>query len=203
MNHTSVELLASGADPVVLIRNLFSSTQVQEIMAEIEKICRLNLLLPGSITGSATDSNNNTKSNFGNFLNDIFEPGRSSIVNYTRGNLLQLNLVSILEQQHYIFKYILHCNHVATLLSYYTNNNDYHPHRDDCVLTSLSYFWKQPQGFKGGDLVFPETGLTVTPEFGDTIIFPSIATHAVTPVTVTSNESYSGRFVVSNFLKRG
>lgn len=203
MTHTFIERLPTGEDPVVLLRNLYSQEELSAMMGEVESICRLNLMQSGSKTGSAVDNTGNVKVNFGVFLDAVFTPDKCVINNTVKSKMFQMALVDILAREHYLFRYMIHTNRKENLLSYYSTNGSYSEHRDGAVLTALLYLWKQPKQFKGGDLVFPETGYTYTPEFGDVIIFPSILLHAVTPVTLTSSESYSGRFVVSTFMGTG
>jgi len=198
--HTTITLLQTGNDPVVLIKHLFNQEQCELIFNEILRISSAGLLRAGHNTHSDVTLDGNHKVNFSVWLHSIFDPGKSTILETIKSKFKNLELVDILIQQHYVFKYIAHSKAIHTLLSYYTTNNNYHPHRDNAAITGLSYFWKEPKMFEGGDLIFPETGLSYTPEFGDTILFPSFTLHGVTSVKMNSTESFSGRFVISNFF---
>lgn len=206
MAHVSIERLPTGEDPVVLIRNLYTDEELSAMMEELNSIGKLNLLRPGSRTGSAVGGSmgdeGNIKVNFGLWFGEIFPPGKSAVDSIVRNRVFDFALEKALCDIHYIYKYMPAATRVNNKLSYYTNNNDYSTHTDECLLTCLTYLWNQPKQFTGGDLVFPEHGYTYTPEFGDVLIFPSIVVHAVTSVHVTSKESYNGRFVVSTFINR-
>jgi Rps23 Pro-64 3,4-dihydroxylase Tpa1-like proline 4-hydroxylase len=52
-------------------------------------------------------------------------------------------------------------NHDTTLVSYYENEAHYKSHKDYSVLTAMTYLYKQPKAFEGGDLDLDRVWLCV------------------------------------------
>lgn len=148
------------------------------------------------------------KLNYGKFLDDLYAGDR------TRSAILTFNQKILTEQPDYkqqmtngdnpFNHYLFHINYYATLLNYYEQNHYYAPHIDSSCLTAISYFWKEPKLFDGGELSFPDT-----PDHhfelknNCVIVFPSFQKHAVAEVNlkdgVPSGE-LNGRFAISQFL---
>ena len=72
-----------------------------------------------------------------------------------------------------MFKGMLDCNHDDTLISYYEDSEYYKPHEDIFNFAKLTWFFKEPKKFEGGDLVFTEFGEIVKCENNKCIVFPS------------------------------
>lgn len=58
------------------------------------------------------------------------------------------------------------------------------------LVTTLLYLGGD---FVGGDISFPEHGLTIIPKFGDLLVFYSGLSHGVAPITA------GNRFLICNF----
>ena len=96
------------------------------------------------------------------------------------------------------------CRNVSkyyTQVLYYQNNNEYKPHHDMSVYTSLTWFYKEPKAFTGGDLIFTEFDMKVELQYNRTIIFPGSLLHQATPVTMEGSEfNGMGRYCISQFI---
>ena len=94
-----------------------------------------------------------------------------------------------------------------TQVLYYENGHEYKPHYDSTIFTSLTWFYKKPKAFIGGDFIFPEFDTKVELKDNRTIIFPGCLLHQVTPVSMKENKSNSlldsnkmGRYCISQFI---
>ena len=79
-----------------------------------------------------------------------------------------------------------------TLVSYYEDGSYYKPHVDAAIMTCISYHWKEPKEFTGGDLHFGDFKVPI--ENNCLLIFPSCTEHEVSPV------SGQGRYAITQFL---
>ena len=100
--------------------------------------------------------------------------------------------------KHPFFRYLWRSNRDETKIHYFENGDHYRPHTDDCVITAITWFYKEPKMFTGGDLII-EKAVKFPCLNNTTVIFPSILYHEVTAV-VMENLSGLGRYSMSQFL---
>jgi Rps23 Pro-64 3,4-dihydroxylase Tpa1-like proline 4-hydroxylase len=89
-------------------------------------------------------------------------------------------------------------------VSYYENEAHYSSHKDYSVLTAVTYLYKQPKAFEGGDLVLTEYGYAFEPWFNRTYIMPGVVEHEVTEVKMRAEDCGKGlgRYCISNFIHK-
>lgn len=148
------------------------------------------------------------KLNYGKFLDDLYggDRGKSPILTFNQKVLREepeyKRLMTSAENP--FSQYLFHINYYATLLNYYEQNHYYAPHIDSSCLTAISYFWKEPKLFDGGDLSFsdyPDHRLDL--RNNSLIVFPSFQRHDVSAVNLKDGVvpgELNGRFAISQFL---
>ena len=197
INHINFEF------PAILIDDYYSKKELDLIWDELNFITKKNVLYSGSQieSGAAKDElGNSLKSNYSIFLDNVYDSRNIS-------NILTVNR-KLFDQWNYITKNTNHwfyqnfeCYSDFTLISYYENGDYYDFHKDRAGLTSLTWFYKEPKKFKGGDLYFSnENKINVLNN--RMIIFPSMIPHRVSPVFVEKNDldQKLGRFCITQFL---
>ena len=72
---------------------------------------------------------------------------------------------------------------------------------DQSVITTITWFFKEPKKFIGGDLLFPNYNELVKIENNLTVIFPSCIHHEVIPIKMEKRFTNMGlgRYSLSNF----
>lgn len=88
----------------------------------------------------------------------------------------------------------------STYITYYPGNDScYYSHRDACTFTMLSYFYKEPKNFTGGEFYVEDRNYEI--HNGFTVIFPSWMRHGSTEVRLIDEKvEESGRYAVANFF---
>jgi hypothetical protein len=96
----------------------------------------------------------------------------------------------------------LSINGDLTLISYYDNSDYYKTHRDNFVASAVSWFFKVPKRFKGGELSFPDYDLTFEVTNNLTILFPSNIQHSVSEIIIDDQYKgkQNGRFCMNQFM---
>jgi len=151
---------------------------------------------------SAKHENNESKTKkLGLFWDDLYHNrDNSKLLKLNRKLFHALNKVNDCPDNLWFFKY-KDLNYDTTLISYYENGGYYNPHIDDAYFTALTWFWKEPKSFKGGDLVFPDYDFKIELKQNYTILFPSNIKHAVEPIEIIENkDNYYGRFAMTQFV---
>ena len=192
--------------PVIVIDQFYSNDACERIWQEL---CFLNngseKLHPPEVTGGAWKESAGTKvylkENKGLFLDEVYKNHKISDILVETGKIFSPEIVKELIDRHIFFKYVKDSTADKTLMSYYENSDHYLPHGDVATVTFVSWFFKKPKAFEGGDLVIEEE-LNIECFNNRIVIFPSILSHGVTPVTISEDFSNKncGRYAISKFI---
>lgn len=172
--------------PHCIIRNCFDEEYLAGMWDEIEFI-KPKLAGPRG-TGTARDDKYQIlKKNKGLFLDHVYKGHKefSTIMHSS------LDITPIIDK-HWFYKYLSKCKPTGTLVSCYNDGDYYKSHADISIVTCISYHWKTPKKFKGGELYFGDYEVPI--ENNCMLIFPSCTEHEVKPV------HGEGRYSITRFL---
>ena len=195
--------------PVVVIDDFYSKDSIEKMWQEL---CFLNndprkFQEDPKSTGSAYNFNaENERIYFKKacslFLDEVYQNNRSiSNILIENRKLFSIEIRQKLTELHPFFKYMECIDFDNTLFNYYENSDHYLPHIDQAVLTAVTFFYKKPKSFFGGELVI-EKELSIDCVYNRCVIFSSILSHEVTEV-ILDNKSINqnnGRFSITQFL---
>jgi Rps23 Pro-64 3,4-dihydroxylase Tpa1-like proline 4-hydroxylase len=89
-----------------------------------------------------------------------------------------------------------------TKIKYYENYNGYKKHQDNARFTALTYFYKEPKAFEGGDLYFNDFDYTIKLKNNMLVLFVGALWHESLPVSI-KQEGYitgNGKYTMTQFL---
>jgi Rps23 Pro-64 3,4-dihydroxylase Tpa1-like proline 4-hydroxylase len=96
-------------------------------------------------------------------------------------------------------------NYDTTIVKYYEDGEYYKPHRDNPRFTCLTYLYKEPKAFTGGDLHFHQFDYTIPIVNNRLIFFTGCIEHA--SVDIVMNKEYNnskmsgfGKYTITQFL---
>jgi Rps23 Pro-64 3,4-dihydroxylase Tpa1-like proline 4-hydroxylase len=178
--------------PHCIIRNYYTQKELALIWNEIEFL-RGKLKTPEQ-TGTARDANGPLKYNRGIFLDDLYSDRNLSNILTINRKLCHPEIISNIINKNWFYNYLIPNDRLTdtTLLTHYFDGCYYKPHRDSACITSISYIWKEPKLFEGGELYFGTYKVPI--ENNCMLIFPSCTEHEVKPVTG------EGRYALSQFV---
>lgn len=156
-----------------------------------------NLQPPESVGSARDEQGNLLKRNKGIWLDQLYSQGRgiSNILSVNR----KLFSSGVLDSEmSWFFKDKFICRE-NTQLSYYVDGDGYGVHKDQASITALTWFFREPKEFEGGDLVFPGHSIVIPVKNNCTIIFPSQIPHGVTNVVAPNLTPGGGRYCMSQF----
>jgi predicted 2-oxoglutarate/Fe(II)-dependent dioxygenase YbiX len=185
--------------PYLLIREVYDQNELTGIWQELEFLTASSKLDPPELTGQTTPE---TKHNHGVFVDNIYTDRKYSNILQVNRKLFSLEVTEAYESLHYTNRYKSKTNLDTTLISYYENSGYYKPHHDNAVITAISWHFRYPKAFTGGDLIFTDFDEKIEIEDNMLVMFPSCATHEVTPIVMRSDHppmSGYGRYAISNF----
>jgi hypothetical protein len=187
---------------VLIIDNFFSPNELDLVFNECLFLCDDEKLKSAKETGSATHKDRLLKNNKGLFLQDVYLDQNISDILFFNKKMLEPNFVNHLISFDVVYRYIRYSNRLNTLLSYYENDDYYEPHCDESKITAITWLFKTPKLFSGGDLII-ENEWQIKCMDNRTVIFPSILQHEVTKVEMQSENigTKSGRFSITTFIE--
>jgi Rps23 Pro-64 3,4-dihydroxylase Tpa1-like proline 4-hydroxylase len=183
--------------PYLIIDDIFTKNELCGIYKELDFL-QPNLLGPEDTGTKFIDQ----KSNKGIFLENLFNPKMfnfSYIFKYFE-KIYTPEITNKLLICHPSYSSIFNHTKKSTLLSYYEDSDFYIPHVDETYVTFISWFFKTPKNFTGGEFIFTDINTEVPIINNRGIIFFGFYKHEVTPVKMLSNEAGSGRFSISQFF---
>jgi hypothetical protein len=179
--------------PHCIVRNYYTSEELSGIWSELDFLN--GKLSPPEQTGTAIGTDGKPKKrNKGAFIDDLYMKRElSNILKFNRKiGFPEINR-NILGRN-WFYNYLKPSDRLKdrTLVSYYEDGDYYEPHTDSAMVTAISYHWKEPKSFEGGDLYFGDYKVPI--ENNCLLIFPSCTEHEVKRVTG------HGRYAITQFL---
>lgn len=193
----------SNKTPFVLVQNVFDENELDSIHKELDFLhSRESLWLEPEDSGAARDFDNAPlKKNKGIWVNSIYANPEASSILTNNMKLYNSGVAQQIAMEHSWFEYFIHNAEFTTLLSYYEDSDHYKAHRDHAVLTTLTWIYKEPKKFQGGDLILNDEA-TIACTNNVTLILPSTCMHEVTPILLEEEARGQGlgRYTITTFI---
>jgi hypothetical protein len=188
--------------PFLQIENLYSEDELKLIWQELEFLNHPHKLNPPEDTGTAV--NNKTKellkNNKGLFLDEVYAKRNMSNILFLSSKLFLPEILQTFSKLSIGYETITRTNSDKTMISYYENGGYYKPHKDGAIYTAITWFYKEPKAFTGGDFYFTDYDLKIKIQNNITVLFPSCVTHHVDEVIFNNELPGYGRYAVTQFL---
>ena len=189
--------------PYLIIENTFNQKDLELIWEELEFLNHPGKLLSPRETESAESLDGTLlKKNKSVFLDELFS------YNKNFSNILRINK-SVLSNQtkqlyselNFGYHSIWQTDSHSTLINYYEHGDYYDSHMDSALQTFVTFFYKEPKQFSGGDFWITDFNHKIEIENNMTIVIPSFLNHHVDTVEM-ENEIYgNGRYSMTIFTK--
>jgi 2OG-Fe(II) oxygenase superfamily len=179
--------------PHCIIRNYYTPEEMQLIWEELDFL--KGKLLPPEQTGTAVGPDGKPrKKNKGAFVDDLYTRRELSNILRLNRKISSPDVTQRILGQNWFYNYLKPSDRLGdrTLISYYEDGDYYEPHTDSAMVTAISYHWKEPCQFEGGDLFFGNYRVPI--ENNCLLIFPSCTEHEVKPVRG------HGRYALTQFI---
>jgi hypothetical protein len=190
--------------PFLQIENLYSEDELILLWKEFDFLTHPDKLESPENTGSALDEETKVplKKNKGLFLDDLYSSRNISNILTITKQLFSPIILNAFSELSFGYENIKYTNRDATLLSYYENSEYYKSHRDEALYTAVTWFFKEPKSFSGGNFYFTDYGIKIEMQNNMAVIFPSFVKHAVDEIILEKNNDLTGhgRYSISQFL---
>tara|TARA_X000001036_G_scaffold118600_1_gene112107 strand:+ start:257 stop:889 length:633 start_codon:yes stop_codon:yes gene_type:complete len=198
--------------PVLYTDEFYNEEELDAMFYEAEKIRQLDLLTSDSTSGATIQVKNKDTgeikteglSNNQSVWFDKIYAGEKRLSDTLRivSKIYDGKLIDYLASLHPYFITMRQNKRTGTLLSYYDESEHYKNHRDSSFVTVLTWLYKEPKAFKGGEFVI-ENDLKIECVRGRVVFMPSYALHSVVPVVMPKDKIGKGlgRYTVTQFVE--
>lgn len=185
--------------PYLIIENTFSADELALIYKELEFI-QPKLQSPFETSAASFPNGEFKKKATGVFLDKVYAIREFSDILRINRKLFDYETRHALTLSHPAYGLIHTTRSDSTLVSYYEDNDYYQSHVDNSAISIVTWFFKEPKNFLGGDFIFSDYNIKITPQNNMTVIFFSCYKHEVTEIKMKDKTvPCSGRFSMSLF----
>jgi hypothetical protein len=191
-------------DPLgyVIIEDTFEPRELDAIWSAIDHIQSQGLFQSPDQTGSAIDPRTGqlVKRNRSIFLEDLEAADRQpDIRSLTAGLWTNAKITRALTQINPTLSIWRNLNYSTHLVSYYETGESYPPHRDRSVFTILTWLYREPQQWQGGEFELLGYDRKFQVKNNQSIIMPGSFLHQAYPVEMMTAEPGQGRYCLAQF----
>lgn len=191
--------------PHVVIKNVYDENELRLIWRELDFLTEKYKFNPGSEDGALGTSLTGVTSsqNFGLTLDDIYCDRKISDILTLTSKIADDQYVNKICEVSPLVGHLKYCNSVCTKVKYYESGNYYRGHHDISRFTFLTYLFKQPKLFTGGDLYFDEYDYTIELENNMTVFFVGSIIHSSKEVKLNTNVqpwTGGGKYCITQFV---
>jgi len=184
--------------PFLLIRDFYSKEEQQAIWFELNYLTNPKTMQSGAYIGVTGELD---KKAHGVFLENFFPKSHHSAILSLSKKAMTQQIYDEMTKLNFGYESINCVNESGTLVSYYEDADYYRPHRDESAFTGLTWFFKEPKNFTGGDLTFTDYDYTIHIEPNMFVLFPSFVRHEVSDIKMDAVKKFTGlgRYCISQF----
>jgi hypothetical protein len=188
--------------PFLEVKDLYDEDELQLIWQELEFLNQLGKLKGPENTGSAVDLETKVplKENKGLIMDNVYTERTTSNILSINPKIFCEDILNAFTDLSFSYELIKRTNYDTTIISYYENGGYYKPHEDKSIFTAVTWFFKEPKAFSGGDFHFSDYDLTIKVENNCSVIFPSFVKHAVDEIIMKDKSLHKhGRYAMTQF----
>jgi Rps23 Pro-64 3,4-dihydroxylase Tpa1-like proline 4-hydroxylase len=184
--------------PHLIIEDFYNQDELKLIWRELDFLTSPNKLMPANLNGS-------TEANHLSIILDQAYANRSiSDILTVNRKVFSKEILDAFVSLNPLLAHINLINSDSTKIKYYENYNGYKKHQDSARFTALTYFYKEPKAFEGGDLYFNDFDYTIKLNNNMLVLFVGALWHESLPVSLKQNGyiTGNGKYTMTQFLDK-
>ena len=188
--------------PYIVIDDYYERNELEYIWEELDFLSHPNKLKRATkISGGASDNDGKLlKRNFHRYLDGVYTERELSNILTVNRKLFEDNCKLFRQHPHWFFQNVVF-DADYTQVGYYEDNDEYGQHYDCATATSLTWLYREPKRFTGGDLFLGHEKIKIDCINNRTLIFPSMIRHSVNKIQMEMEHQNKrlGRYAISQF----
>ena len=188
--------------PYIVIDDYYERNELEYIWEELDFLSHPNKLKRATKrSGGASDNDGKLlKRNFHRYLDGIYVERELSNILTVNRKLFEDDCKLFRQHPHWFFQNVVF-DADYTQVGYYEDNDEYGQHYDCATATSLTWLYREPKRFTGGDLFLGHEKIKIDCVNNRTLIFPSMIRHSVNKIQMEREHQNKrlGRYAISQF----
>ena len=188
--------------PFIVIDDYYERNELEYIWEELDFLSHPNKLKRATKrSGGASDNDGKLlKRNFHRYLDGIYVERELSNILTVNRKLFEDDCKLFRQHPHWFFQNVVF-DADYTQVGYYEDNDEYGEHYDCATVTSLTWLYREPKRFTGGDLFLGHEKIKIDCINNRTLIFPSMIRHSVNKIQMEREHQNKrlGRYAISQF----
>ena len=188
--------------PYIVIDDYYERNELEYIWEELDFLSHPNKLKRATKrSGGASDNDGKLlKRNFHRYIDEIYVERELSNILTVNRKLFNNNYEILRQHPHWFFQNVVF-DADYTQVGYYEDNDEYGEHYDCATVTCLTWLYREPKRFTGGDLFLGHEKMKIDCVNNRTLIFPSMIRHSVNKIQMEMEHQNIrlGRYAISQF----
>jgi Rps23 Pro-64 3,4-dihydroxylase Tpa1-like proline 4-hydroxylase len=182
--------------PHLIIEDFYSEDELKLIWRELDFLTSPNKLMPANLNGSIESNHLSV------VLDHAYSKRSISDILTINRKALSKEIKDVFVELDPLLAHVNLVNSDLTKIKYYENYNGYKKHQDIARFTALTYFYKEPKAFEGGDLYFNDFDYTIKLKNNMLVLFVGALWHESLPVSLKQDGHITGngKYTMTQFL---
>lgn len=202
-----IKKISNNNNDILVIDNYYSEKELKNVFTELDYYmnCGLDNLIA---------SENDERTAFiipdvplaKNYRFYVEQPKYSVLYKYSKYSTKEFG--EMVKSNFSFGKYLTNTERNNIFVNYYENGHYYKSHKDASVVSQITWVYRQPKMFTGGNIFFSDMNETIECLHNRTLFFPGHYFHEVKEVNMNDNfkkedfdNQYYGRFSINNFFR--
>lgn len=191
--------------PHVIIKNIYSKEELKLIWSELDFLTYSSKFKRSGEVGHSDRniSRINSSQNYSLNLDYIYRDRKISDILTLSTKIADDELVNQICKLSPLVGHLRFCNTLLTKVKYYESGDFYRGHYDDSRFTFLTYLFKEPKNFTGGDLYFDDYDYTIEIENNMCVFFVGSVLHSSKELKLKSGVQTwtgNGKYTITQFV---
>jgi len=182
--------------PHLVIEDFYNKDELKLIWQELDFLTSPSKLMPANLNGSIEANHLSV------VLDHVYSNRSISDILTINRKALSKEIKDVFVELDPLLAHVNLVNSDLTKIKYYENYNGYKKHQDLARFTALTYFYKEPKAFEGGDLYFNDFDYTIKLKNNMLVLFVGALWHESLPVSLKQNGHITGngKYTMTQFL---
>ena len=205
-----VQKLRVGDRDALIIDNWYTDKELKKVFKEFDYYTNNGLDMLIDSSNDPSTARDKTIGSLAKTYRFYVEPNPYSVMYKYNYKYSYEEFIRMVENETLFGGYFCNTKRNSLMVNYYETGEYYKSHRDNSVITQLTWVNREPKMYEGGDLILTDMGEKVECKNNRTIFFPGHYKHEITEVKMKKewdemkntldDDVYYGRFSIANFF---
>lgn len=205
-----VQKLRVGNRDVLIIDNWYTDKELKKVFKEFDYYMNNGLEMLINSSNDPSTAFDPEKGKLAKTYRFYVEPNPYSVMYRYNYKYNYKEFMQMVENETLFGGYFSNTKRNSLMVNYYETGEYYKSHRDNSVITQLTWVNREPKMYEGGDLILTDMEERVECKNNRTIFFPGHYKHEITEVKMKEewddmkhnidDDVFYGRFSIANFF---